>query len=213
MEKIYRVIAWTLILVGLIIGALRASAIRWWQVPPNDPELGVSLAPSLNAGDWVLLWRLTKPGIGSLVVCPDPDDPTNVVVGRAIAGSQDLITIQNDQVLRNGEPFKTEQNCTQPRLVVTDPETDQEAELYCDMESVNGNLHKRGFLASKETARKFQTRVGSGQLFLLSDNRAFPFDSRHFGTVPRQSCKESIFYRLTSVKGFFDVEQRLTYVR
>lgn len=212
MEKIFRFLAWMLIIGGLCVAALRVTAIRWWQVPPDDPELGVSLAPSLNAGDWVLLWRLTKPGIGDLVVCPDPDDPTNVVIGRMAAETGDRVTLQGQQVQRNGEAFRVEQNCNQRTFQVTDPEGEEDFELFCDMEFLGGKLHKRGF-GSEEQGRKFDARITQGKVFLLSDNRAFPFDSRHYGSVARESCKESLFFRLTSAEGFFDVDQRLTFIR
>ena len=62
-------LAWVALFAGILIGLLRVVAIRWVQVPLDDPELSSSLAPTLAAGDWIILWRLTRPGFGDLVQC------------------------------------------------------------------------------------------------------------------------------------------------
>jgi hypothetical protein len=82
------------------------------------------------------------------------------------------------------------------------------------MEEIGEKLHMRGHHASlQEKKGRLERRVAPGSVFLLSDNRVKPFDSRHFGTVDRQSCKETIFFRLVSERGFFDAPRRLTYIR
>jgi signal peptidase I len=187
--------------------------MRWWQVPLGDPELEASIAPSLRGGDWVLLWRLTRPALGDLVVCPDPSDPTNVVMGRIVAEANDQVVIQGTDVQINGKPFNVEYNCTNRSFTVVDPDSLKEVELYCDMEDVGGALHMRGYGEAKKDAAKFAKHVGPSETFLLSDNRAHPFDSRHFGTLDRRTCTEKVFFRVVSKKGFFDDNSRLTTVR
>ncbi len=213
MDKVYRLLAWVIVIAGVLIGILRITAIRWWQVPPTDQELGASLGPTLRAGDWVLLWRLTQPSLGDLVVCPDPDDASNVVMGRVAAQAGDQVTIHGQKVLVNDETFDIEFNCTDRMFSMLNPETMKEVEVFCDMENIDGVLHKRGYEAEGRAMRKFAARVESGKIFLLSDNRAYPFDSRHFGTLDRLSCQETVFFRLVSTKGFWDVDSRLTYIR
>ena len=61
MSKFLRYLGWTLFIAGAVIGLARLTVIRWWQVPLGDPYLEASLAPSLQGGDWVLLWRGTAP--------------------------------------------------------------------------------------------------------------------------------------------------------
>lgn len=213
MQKVYRLLAWSVVLLGVLIGALRLTAIRWWQLPTNDPELAASVAPSLRGGDWILLWRLTRPGKGDLVVCPDPDDPTNVVVGRIAADANDEVVINGQEVMVNDHKFEIEYNCTERMFSIVDPDSLEPKEIYCDMENINDVLHKRGYAADERTRRSFKKRVESGRVFLLSDNRAHPFDSRHFGTLERSSCHETVFFRLVSKDGFFDVGSRLQVVR
>jgi len=212
-DKVYRFLAWVLLIAALVVGIARSVAIRWWQVPATDPELAASIGPSLRGGDWVLLWRLTRPGIGALVLCPDPDEPGNVVMGRIAAQAGDNVVVQGDDVTVNGKPFDVEYNCTEQTFSLIDPDSLKQVSVHCDMENLGETLHMRGYDPDKKNRRKFEKTVESGRVFLLSDNRAYPFDSRHFGTLERHTCKETIFFRLISQDGFFDVPNRLTVIR
>jgi signal peptidase I len=211
-SKIYRTLGWLLLICALLVGAARAVAIRWWQVPPNDLELGASVGPSLRAGDWVLLWRLTRPGVGDLVVCPDPDDPGNVVIGRIAAQAFDEVVLNGQHVLINGVEPDEEYNCTELHFSFQDPDTLKEETVACGMENLADKVHMRAKSADRRQRRKFKKKVESGRVFLLSDNRPYPFDSRHYGTVERHTCKETIFFRLSSKAGFFDAANRLEYI-
>ena len=55
--------------------------------------------------------------------------------------------------------------------------------------------------------------VSEGNVFLVSDNRAFAFDSRTYGAIPRASCKESVFFRVYGAKGLGDSASRFVYIR
>ena len=112
MGKLLRVTVWLGLVLGVIIGGLRLVAIRWWQIPNDDPILTTSLAPTLRAGDWVLLWRATEPRFGSLVVCPDPDNAGRFVVGRIMGESNDRISIQGTRISVNDHDARSESVCT-----------------------------------------------------------------------------------------------------
>lgn len=212
-HRFYRFLAWSLIVLGAAVGILRATAIRWWKVPLNDLELATSLAPTLRGGDWVILWRLTKPGLGSLVVCPDPDEPNAVVIGRIVGTQGHHVAITGTEVKLDGQVPPIEYNCTDMKFTVTNPDTLKPVELSCDMEDIGGKLHARGMGKPEGIPRAFSKSVGVGEVFLLSDNRVHPFDSRHFGSLPAESCRESVVFRLVSDAGFFDVANRLDYIR
>jgi signal peptidase I len=216
-EKVYRIAGWTVLVAAALVAILRIVAIRWWQVPSQsaDPELAASIAPSLEGGDWVLSWRLTRPGKGDLVVCPDPDDPSNIVMGRIVGETGDKVSIDGQDVLLNGVKPSIEYNCTEQTFSLVDPDTTKEVQVFCDMEDIGDKLHMRAHnrLLRTTKARHFEKTVEPGRVFLLSDNRVHPFDSRHFGTVDRQSCKETVFFRLVSERGFFDHARRLNYIR
>jgi signal peptidase I len=199
--------------VAALIGLLRATSLRWWQLPLGDPELSASVAPSLAGGDWVLLWNLTRPKLGDLVVCPDPDDPSNIVIGRIAAEASAEVVINGLEVSIDGATPDVEYNCTERQFSVIDPDSLQEVELYCDMENLGEGLHMRGYGPTKKALRKYKKKVESGHVFLLSDNRLHPFDSRHFGTIDRHSCQERVFFRLVTKNGFFDTDGRFDVIR
>ena len=34
-----RAVGFTIVVLGIVIGLLRLTCLRWWQVPEDDPEL------------------------------------------------------------------------------------------------------------------------------------------------------------------------------
>jgi signal peptidase I len=214
MRKMLRFLVWTAIVIGAIVGAARATAIRWWRLPADDPYLEASVAPSLRGGDLVILWRLTKPKFGDLVVCPEPGAPERMVVGRIIAEPGDNVLVEGQKVQINESSATTEEACKLPRFTVLHPTTGSEIEQGCSMEVLGGHLHMRGGVGGHAMMpRTVKTRVEAGKVFLLSDNRLLPYDSRDFGQVDVDACTETVVFRLVSAAGFFDVESRLVFIQ
>ncbi len=214
MGKLIRLLLVIAIPLGVVIGALRLTAIRWWQIPDDDPVLDASLSPTLRGGDWVLLWRATAPKFGALVICPDPEDGSQIVMGRIVGEAGDTITVDGATVFLNGHEAGTETACAPPTFHVADPNTGGDVQQHCELEGMGGVLHMRGDLVGSEQVDVRTTRtVGEGKVYLISDNRQFPYDSRNFGSVDRSTCKESVFFRLVGKTGFMDEDQRLSYIR
>jgi signal peptidase I len=214
MGKLLRLLFWIALLFAVLVGAARLVAIRWWRVPSDDPVLEASIAPTLRGGDWVLLWRATPPSFGSLVVCPDPEDPARVVIGRIAAEQGDRLTIECDVLRVNDHVAHSETACAESKFRIQDPNTGSDVDQYCDIEELAGLTHMRGTCGGIKTAPEPSTReVGEGKVFLVSDNRAYPYDSRAYGPIDRATCKESIFFRVVSRRGFMDVQNRFTYIR
>ena len=212
MRKLLRFLVWTALVLGLLIGVARLVAIRGWQVPDNDRYLEASVAPTLRGGDWVLLWRLTKPKFGDLVLCPEPGHEDRRVIGRILAEEGDRIAINGAQVRRNNKVSETEHPCS--AFKVAAPDTGAEVEQVCQVEALGGSSHLRGATTGHQVAPKsVDQQVAEGQVFLVSDNRLFPYDSRDFGQVPRESCQEFVFFRLLGKSGWFDSETRLAYIQ
>lgn len=214
MDKIVRFIVWTAVVVGAIVGLARLTVLRWWRVPMDDPYVEASIAPTLRGGDLVLLWRATGPSFGALVVCPDPEDSSRVVIGRIVGEGGDRVSIDGDRLEINDRSAHTETACSDTVFQLADPTTGSPVEQSCSIEDLGGVGHMRGDAAGDKLGPPPSTReVGPGKLFLLSDNRRYPYDSRNYGSLDAASCKESIFFRLVSKHGFFDVKPRLTYIR
>jgi len=111
MSKFLRFSAWTLVIVGAIIGIARLTVIRWWQVPLGDPYLEASLAPTLRGGDWIILWRGSAPIEGALVLCPEPKASGRVVIARLLGEARDHVKV-NSNLLVNERAFETESERT-----------------------------------------------------------------------------------------------------
>jgi signal peptidase I len=211
-----RVVVFTAVVLGALVGALRLTCLRWWKVPEDDPDLAASLAPTLAPGDWVILWRATPPGFGDLVLCPDPEDPNEVFVARIVGEPGDSLNIDDlGQITINNVRMRSEVACDPPKLTVPNPRSGDLVELRCDIETLGGVHHQRALVPSVATVRPTAIRrdVEAGSLFLVSDNRLFPFDSRDFGPLPQASCNEAVIFRLVSRLGFSDVKKRLTWIQ
>lgn len=214
MRKLFRFLLWTSIIVGILVGVARATAIRWWRIPEGDPYLEASIAPSLRGGDLIILWRLTKPKFGDLVLCPEPSAPERMVIGRIIGDAGDKVKIEGPRVLINGRAAETEHACDPRLFKVIHPATGKEIDEHCDIEAVAGVSHMRGAAVSGgvQPSPVDQT-VPEGKLFLVSDNRQLPYDSRDFGLVDPATCLETVVFRLVSKDGFLDEKPRFTLIR
>lgn len=204
---------WSLIALGVFIGILRATAIRWWKVPDNDPYLEASIAPSLRGGDWVLLWRLTPPALGSLALCPEPKHADRFVVGRLVGEEHNTVRVEGSRVFVNEKVFPREGSCADDHFKVAPPQGGSELELACSMEVASGLTHPRGDADSTADIPAYEVELKVGEVALVSDNRRFPYDSRDYGAVERATCTETVFFRLFGSGGFFDSSRRFQYVR
>lgn len=214
MRKLMRFLVWTAVILGLIVGVLRLTAIRWWRVPADDPYLEASIAPTLAGGDLILLWRATKPRFGDLVICPEPNAPHRVVIGRIVGEAGDRVTVQGANITVNGARAHTETACDPPRFTVTHPVSGKPIEQTCNMEVLGHGAHPRGATAGHSTLPPpVETTVDPGRVFLVSDNRLLPYDSRDFGSVDRSTCTETVVFRIVSKLGYLDVDHRFTFIR
>lgn len=212
MHRIVRFVVWCALIIGVVVGIARLGFLRWWRVPDDDPWLEASVAPTLRPGDLVLLWRFTPPSFGDLVLCPEPDAPERVVVGRLLGEEGDALRVKGERVRVNDDQAETERSCGE--FEVDDPTSRKTVTQRCQVEVVAGHAHQRGsVLRGKPEPREVDVEVPEGKLFLISDNRLYPYDSRDYGPVDRSACTETVFFRLVSRNGFGDVENRLTFVR
>jgi signal peptidase I len=212
MGKTFRVVLWTAIVIGAIVGFARAIAIRWWRIPEDDVYLTASLTPSLRGGDLIVLWRLTKPAYGDLVLCPDPEHPERVVIGRLIGEEGNHVVIDTGRVSIDDKKLAIESNCTERQFKVADPQTGIDNDMSCDMEVAGGKTHMRGY-SNKNVSPTVDVTVPQGKVYLISDNRLFPYDSRDYGPVDRDSCKETVLFRLVGLEGYGDSNTRFTFIR
>jgi signal peptidase I len=105
--------------------------------------------------------------------------------------------------------------CDATKFLVENPRTGDEVELRCDIEWLGGVHHQRGLIPKDTSLRPapIKREIEAGAVYLVSDNRFYPFDSRDFGPLPRASCGEAIVFRLVSRLGFSHVKSRLMWIQ
>lgn len=214
LRKLAKTLLWLTILVGGIGGLLRAFVVKVWTVPTDDPVLGASIAPSLAPGDVVLLFHSKRPGFGELVRCVDPDEPRRFVIGRIAAEGGDTLVISGGRLTINGNQASIEHGCEEKTITVNDPNTGSPVEMPCDVEELGSVAHKRTYkvLEGMSEPQPLTRTIQSGFVFLVSDNRFQPADSRVYGAVPADSCDSRIIFRIWGAKGFSDEPHRFTWI-
>lgn len=214
MRKLVRFLVWVGLAIGVVVGLARVTAIRWIRVPSGDPYLEASIAPTLRGGDLIILWRLTQPKFGDLVLCPEPDAADRIVIGRIAGEEGDKVKVQGVKLEVNGRQAETETACDPPKFTAVHPTTSAEIEQRCDVEAIAGHSHMRGGISGERILpAPVDTTVEDGRVFLVSDNRLLPYDSRDFGQADRSTCTETVVFRLVSAEGFFDAASRFTFIR
>ncbi len=216
MSGLIRFLLWTALLIGAVVGVARLVAIRWLTLPTDDPVFTASLQPTLGAGETILLQRVAPPEFGDLVLCPEPGYPERYIIGRVLGLPGDEVHVENGQIEVNGRNFPFERTCHPDTVTYPHPDRpDEQVEQACSYEAVaSQRVHQVGRIHGHQVRaenRKFD--VPEEHYFLVSDNRLFPYDSRDYGVVERDTCKETVIARLVGKKGWNDVEKRMTLIQ
>jgi signal peptidase I len=212
MSKFVKGLLWTLGILVVIGVGLRALVLSVWTVP-DDPALAASVAPTLAAGDVVVVLRRGTPSFGELVRCPDPDSPGSFIVGRIAGVGGDVVETDGAMLTVNGTRYDAESACPDPKVTIKHPSTGLDVEIRCDVVVMGGQRHDRGVSPKGPLERPMRTEVRPDTVYLASDNRNFHDDSRDYGLQPRSACKQRIVFRLWGKDGWSDDERRLSYVR
>jgi signal peptidase I len=213
-RTIAHVLLWLALIGGAVAGVLRATCLRLWTMPGDDALLALSVIPTAEAGDVLILLRAGTPGFGDLVRCTDPEVAGKYVVGRILGEEGDRITMDHAAVTVNDKIIGSLRACMQAEWVVPDPTTGESFGLSCDIEEAGGSEYTR-VRASRQMdqALPYRVTVPRSQIFIASDNRYYHDDSRDFGTLAKESCRERIVFRLWSARGWFDETRRLVVIR
>jgi len=201
-------LVWLIVLGGGAAFLLHQFVLEIWTIPPNDPLLEASVAPTLRGGDVLVVMRGNSVERGQLVRCKDPQAADHFVIGRAIARSSETIGIHSEVVTVDRRRMPSPRGCD--KVKVFDPIHNEEVELECSVEEFAGRdfqvVHSSAFPEPPTEAT-----VDFGKWYLVSDDRHVHLDSRDFGPVDASSCQH-IALRLIGPGGFSDADSRFTFV-
>jgi len=208
-----KLVVWLAVIGGGIAALLRATCMRSWTAPTDDALLSLSIMPTLEAGDLLLLWRAGTPAYGELVRCPDPEAQGRFVIGRILGEQGDRIVAELGSITVNDKIIGSRRACQPSQLSVFDPTTGEAFDLTCEIEEAGGIEYTRA-RATRPAPQPtpFRVTVPSGHVFLASDDRHYHDDSRDFGTVRKDTCQERIVFRLWSARGWFDEGRRMALI-
>ncbi|MBK6512613.1 MAG: signal peptidase I [Polyangiaceae bacterium] len=210
MRTYLKFLAWVTGILVVISIIARIFFVKPWRIP-DDEVLGASIEPTLSRGDLVLVLHSGTREAGDLVRCPHPEQASRWVIGRFVGSSSDRVMLDSGFVQINGRKYRTTESCLQDHYEIQGPGGVKET-LSCARVDFGGGWH---FILLKpgELETSNETTVGAGRIYLVSDNRYFGFDSRDFGTVAQDTCKEKVLFRLWSKEGFFSSNRRFDYIR
>ncbi len=156
------------------------------------------MAPTLLAGEEVLMWRGTEAEMGEIVICQNPQTPGQMVMGRVVAREGMTIKDERGDLWVSGTiPTLDWEGGTKTFF---DLDVNQEIVVKFGTEEL-GNTNHEFFIQERYTFRVRETEVPSGHIYILGDHRSRPdHDSRTFGTVVQNDCVGSLFMRWSPVE-------------
>lgn len=212
MRRLLKGLFWVAGVLAIFAVIARIFFVKVWTVP-EDAVLNASMAPTLSSGDVVIVLTRGDRSFGDLVRCTDPEDGQRWVVGRISGDAGDTVSVNDRGTLTvNGRRYDTQESCKDGTYTVAHPLTGHTETLECGRVEIADSWHMRGLVPGKPIT-PYEHKVGEGRVFLLSDDRTFHDDSRDFGAVPKDTCKDMIAFRLWSKEGFTDSEHRFTGIR
>lgn len=164
------------VLEVVIIAVATVFVIRTFLIQPFLVS-GASMEPTFVDRNYLIIdritYRLRDPGRGEVVVFRYPNDPGTFFIKRIIGLPGERV------VLRNG--------------TVT---------VHTGASGTGIALREPYLRDGEETSGNFDVRLGSGEYFVMGDNRNFSFDSRNWGPVGRESIVGVVRLRLFPVTAF-----------
>jgi signal peptidase I len=212
MEKALKFLLWTVGIFVFLCLLGRVLLFETWTVP-DDRVLAASVAPTLHAGDLVLVLTVGEADFGDLVRCPDPEDEKRYVVGRIVGMPNDQVELKGRAVYVNGTRYDAQEACKENIFTVEHPDTGAPTEMVCSRAELGGSWHFRGTDKQYNASNDVKHSTGPTNVYLLSDDRDLHDDSRDFGALPQASCNQRIFFRLWGGSGWTDGKSRLSFVR
>jgi len=187
LRGLFKLSSLLVIVVAVIAGISRFFFIDIAEVGHNG------MAPTLVAGDVVLILRNADIDLGDVVICPNPIRKGEFATGRVIARTGSVV-----QTDRLGQ-LNIDEHSIFADWRGTIRFYNSPAKRYVSMKlgvARVANSEYQIFIEKKSRFRIRSTKVAKG-IYLLGDNRSnHPYDSRHFGEVEPATCVGQIILLL-----------------
>lgn len=149
-----------------------------------------SMAPTIMAGDIVLMWRGAELEQNDVALCKHPRDPNRYVIGRVMGFPGNTIEHGRGGLLINGRRITTDWK-GERRLV--DPAAGRNERWLRAWEELS-DYEGHWMLMQPNRILTIPVKHVRTGLFLMSDHRYYRGeDSRAFGDVPKANCVGEIF--------------------
>lgn len=155
-----------------------------------------AMAPTLVAGDRVLMWRDPTVEMGDILICAHPSRPGEFVMGRVVGKTGMQIDTNRGQLRIAGTTVDRDFRGTYSFMDTTLGRPEQ---MRYGIEKMGNTDH--AFFERERSRFEIRPREVRKGIFLLSDNRTYPQqDSRVFGDVDPSTCIGEVFMRLIPSK-------------
>jgi signal peptidase I len=179
-------LAGVLVILGIVVAVLKT----WYVDVVTVGHDG--MAPTLIAGDTVLVWRETVAEHGAIMLCHHPTDDARFVLGRVVGRNGTDITVDRGRLRIEGTfpPIDW-----RGEVQFYDRPEHAQVTMGWGIEHLGNDDH----LIFVRDGRQLRMRPVSHYdgLYLLDDNRTYASeDSREFGPVPEARCIGRVFMRV-----------------
>ncbi|MCS7262712.1 MAG: signal peptidase I [Aquificaceae bacterium] len=174
-----------LVVVVLVVLLIRTFLVQAYNIPSG------SMKPTLLVGDFILVnklvYRLSEPQRGDLVVFKWPLNPNLDFIKRIIGMPGDIIEISDHKVFINGQEL--------PLRFVERVEENGVAKLIYEESLPNGVKYRIALYETPLLPRKGvqQIHIPPGHYFVMGDNRDNSEDSRYWGLLPKENLVGKAF--------------------
>ncbi len=182
-----KTVLWLGCIVFIVGAVLRLFFVEIAEVGHNG------MAPTLIAGDKVVLWREAAVGLGDPVICQHPRRPGKHVLGRVVAKAGQTVGTDGRGQLKIGNRIHSVD--WKDKLVFRDTLLRKNITMQRGVIRL-ANRNYEFAIREGDVLQMDPVTVRKG-VFLLGDNRSSPGnDSRSFGEVDPATCTGQVFLRL-----------------
>ncbi|HCO38945.1 MAG TPA: signal peptidase I [Aquificaceae bacterium] len=187
MRRVKEIPKWfkELVIVIIVVLFIRTFLVQAYNIPSG------SMKPTLHVGDFILVnklvYKLSEPQRGDIVVFKWPVNPQIDFIKRIIGMPGDTIEVKGEKVFINGKEV--------PLRFISKIQEDGTDKLIYEEILPNGVRHKIALYEYPFIPRKdaYYAKIPEGYYFVMGDNRDNSEDSRYWGLLPRENIVGKAF--------------------